>query len=207
MPDRESGADAIWAGAQRLGEVKCADGQRSWLRAVTWLESLAVGSTGPAASSIIVPIVELSTANARIRRWVVGSAPVGLRPAAIGFPGPVAASINLEDGSLRAARSMRTVSLSTLLILTAACGINPSNQMQCLDSPDKVLVDSRMSLTGYRCRTARNECEKGFIQSEYGEEHCHANPRCQIELDECFCPPLAVCVCAGGSPPLCQPKH
>lgn len=88
----------------------------------------------------------------------------------------------------------------------AAC-VNPVKQMACLDSPTRMLVASSMSVTGYRCRPANNHCEQGFVQSEHRGTECESKPGCAFYAERCFCPPGAICVCAGGAPPTCRPAE
>ncbi len=104
--------------------------------------------------------------------------------------------------TVRLATHRRIVLL--LAVLVYGC-TGPKAAQRCLESPDNMLYQTRFSLTGYACRPARNECEKGFIQNLHGENECEANASCSFEGGGCYCPPFAHCVCGGGPPPTCVP--
>jgi hypothetical protein len=58
----------------------------------------------------------------------------------------------------------------------------------------------------YRCRDNRNACEEGFVQHHATQESCESKASCVFVQSRCYCAPLSLCRCGGGSPAICVPS-
>ena len=79
------------------------------------------------------------------------------------------------------------------------------SQQECTKSNECTLVGQAQD-TGYSCRPAENECERGFSQDSGTKEICEARAGCEFVPGYCYCPPKMVCICGGGPPSQCKKK-
>ena len=81
---------------------------------------------------------------------------------------------------------------------------DPNDMDACLRSANCTVEPIKDRPGQYYCRASKSPCETGFRQSVDGRGHCEAIGGCRFVPGECFCPPLALCVCGGGPPPQCH---
>ncbi len=89
--------------------------------------------------------------------------------------------------------------------------VNPSetescdqfSELQCISSAACTLELISDSVGKYRCRTAENYCEEGFIQRTDRLAECELKSGCFFQGQRCYCPPDVLCRCGGGAPAMC----
>ena len=101
---------------------------------------------------------------------------------------------------------MRSVLAMLVTASFVFAGCASLSEDECLESPNHTLVVADRD-RGYKCKVARNECEKGFVQSEHGAKVCEANSRCTYEPGRCYCSVGMQCICGGGPPSRCKLKQ
>jgi len=100
--------------------------------------------------------------------------------------------------------SISILIMSLLLIFSTAQAeitCEGLTELGCINSAACTLEKSGSE---YQCRTAINDCEKGFIQRVDGVSECESKQGCIYQPQNCYCPPDVICRCGGGKPSSCN---
>ena len=77
-------------------------------------------------------------------------------------------------------------------------------ELQCIRSEKCKLTGGEGANAKYHCRDSVDSCERRFTQESGTKEACESQPGCTFIPGSCYCPPLALCLCAGGPPRNCK---
>ena len=83
-----------------------------------------------------------------------------------------------------------------------AASCSSLSELDCLKSSNCILQQTEKD-SGYQCRAADNSCELEFIQSFHQKSDCEAKKGCKYVPANCYCEPIKLCVCGGGTPAQC----
>lgn len=92
-----------------------------------------------------------------------------------------------------------SISLSTSIYIDCT----KLSEAQCFSTGNCMLVGGENRSGKYQCVNPSNICESGFNQRKDGKKECERNKGCRFVPGECYCPPMTLCICGGGTPPAC----